>query len=199
MGRMSKTLGLVLVSLAAPAAAQDGPQSFVAQLGVADAAECNADRERRAAKYASVGAGELLPLLRVVEAQRLVCVSYSLQEEHDRLNREAERLEAEIARIEGDWRRDHELNPSKYPDFAGRDRSQKIMAADVRGIRGAQQGVQASIDQLRRESERILGLAVQDAAELDDDELKLLQFAADADDRKIIHDRFREFMPPGNA
>lgn len=194
MGRISNTLCLVLVSLAAPATAQDGPQSFIAQLGVTDAAECNVDRERRAAKYASVGAGDLLPLLRVVEAQRLVCVSYSLQEEHDRLNQEAERLEAEIDRIESAWRRDHERNPSKYADFAGRDRSQKIMASDVRGIRGAQQSLQASIDQLRREAERILRLSVLDAAELDDDELRLLQLAADADDRKIIHDRFREFL-----
>jgi hypothetical protein len=199
MGTMSKAFGLLLLSLGAPVAAQDGPQDFVVQLGVTSAAECNADREERAAKYASVGAGDLLPVLRIIEAQRLVCTSFNLQEEHDRLEGEAARLEVEIARIEGNWRRDHERNPSKYPDFAGRDRSQKIMEADVRGIRGAQQGLKASIDQLRAEADRLLALALQDASELDVAGMKLLQYAADADDRRIIHDRFREFLPTGSA
>lgn len=199
MGKIARTTGLLLILGANPAIAQEAEDEFVTKLSSMTVAECNADREQRSERYARAGAGDLLPLQRVVEAQRLVCVSLTLQSEHSRLEGEAARLEAEIMRIESEWKRDHERDPDKYPDFAGRDRSQKIMAADIRGIRGAQAGLKASVDQLRGEATRLLALSVEDAVELDEDDLGRLQLAADADDMKSIFDRFREFMPPKTA
>ena len=163
--------------------------TFIASLQPESENDCRAALLERQTRYASVGAGDLKPLLLVLEGHRLVCEARRVESEVERLQAERTRLLHEVERLNEDFR------SSRLSPFTGHDRSQQIMLADVRGIETTLQTLGTVIKSLQQESDRVLRLAVADAAQLSEDNGQLMRLAIDADAQRSIFDSFRDLLP----
>ena len=173
--------------------AQDFSITFIASLEPESEVECRAALLERKTRYADVGAGSLKPLLLILEGQRLVCETRRLGSEVERLAGERGRLLSEVDRLNEDFRL------SGLSPFPGHDRSQQVMLADVRGIETTIRTLEIVQRSLQQESDRILRLAVADAAALSESNGQLMRVAIDADAQKSIFDSFRDLLPKAQA
>jgi len=113
------------------------------------------------------------------EAERLSINIEKQESEARRLAFEQKRLLAEVSRLDNLWLVAHEANPELYPDFPGRDRSQRIMRADVDRMAKDERKILAGIEVMELDVRQLL----EDADKLSEEALRLWRLAArdDAD------------------
>ncbi len=163
--------------------------TFMATLRPESEQQCRAALLERQTRFASVGAGDLKPLLLVLEGHRLMCEARRVESELNRLQGERTRLLGEVDRL------NEEFRISGLSPFVGHDRSQQIMLADVRGIETTLQTLDIVRESLQQEADRVLRLSVADAKQLSEDKGQLMRLAIDADAQRSIFDSFRDLLP----
>ena len=140
--------------------------AFALFCGPADAA----DHFARANSYLRFEANRIR-----LEGTRISGEAERIRAEAGVLDKTAEKLRTEASHLDDLWVMANRLNPVRYGDYEGRDRSQQIMRSDAdRNVSGA-----AS---LQREGHR-----------LDDESSRLMQLAAevDAQRHKLWLDKFK--------
>lgn len=163
--------------------------TFVQSLEAGSEADCRSRLESRKLLYQSKDAGALEPLRLIVEGHRLICERLRIESEVARLRSERSRLLTEVERLNALWR------SSGAEDFAGRDRSQQIMLADVSGLEKTEERLNVVAADLRGEAIRILRLSVSDIERHTPQEKEVMRVAIDAEAQKSIFDGFRELLP----
>ncbi|GAA4226426.1 hypothetical protein GGQ68_004720 [Sagittula marina] len=118
----------------------------------------------------------------VAEGTRLLCESIRLDAELARLRSEEERLRAEAERLENAWQTAHRINPAKFPNFKGRDTSQKRLLSDAEQIGRTLLVLSNVQNDLRSEARRILSLASEEFNRLSDQNSELLLASLDDED-----------------
>lgn len=164
-------------------------QNFVQSLDTGSEADCMSRLSSRKLLYQNANAGDLDPLLLVVEGHRLICERLRIEAEIRRLGSEKSRLLAEVERLNALW------NLSGSKEFPGRNRSQKIMLSDVRGIEKAEKRLWIVAEDLQQEAGRILRLSVDDIARHRPAEKEAMRVAIDAEAQRSIFDGFRDLLP----
>jgi len=128
----------------------------------------------------------------VAEGTRLLCESIRIASEQQRLGSEQERLRMEAARLEQAWQEAHSINPSKFPDFAGRDASQRQLLADADTIEGTIRVLGNVRGDLEGEARRILLLANAEFSQLNADRAELVLASLDGEDEYDVIIRLLE-------
>ena len=169
--------------------ANEFAQGFVNSLSSGSEADCRSRLDSRKLLYQNENAGTLKPLRLVVEGHRLICERLRIEAEIDRLRSEKSRLITEVDRLNALWR------SAASEEFLGRDRSQQIMLADVRGIEKVEQGLKVVVDDLHEEAIRILRLSVADVGRYSSQAKEVMRLAIDAEAQKSIFDGFRALLP----
>lgn len=166
---------------------------FIATLRPESEQQCRDTLLERQTRFAAVGAGDLKPLLLVLEGHRLVCEARRVEAEVERLQGERTRLLKEVDRLNEVFR------TSGVSPFEGHDRSQRVMLADVRGIDTTIQTLGVVTETLQQEAARVLRLAVADATQLSEENGQMMLMAIDADAQRSIFDSFRDLLPKARA
>jgi hypothetical protein len=100
------------------------------------------------------------------EGNRIEGQAGTLRSESRRLTREKQELLHHAAGLDQRWARANQVDPDRYPDYPGRDRSQKIMRADATTMDADGMGLLAEGRRLDTEATRLrqLAKAVEDDA-----------------------------------
>jgi hypothetical protein len=100
------------------------------------------------------------------EGDRIEGQAGALRSESRELTREKEALLDHAAGLDRRWARANQIDPDRYPDYPGRDRSQKIMRADASTMIADGVGLLAEGRRLDAEATRLrqLAMAVEDDA-----------------------------------
>ena len=118
----------------------------------------------------------------LAEGTRLVCEALRTQSEIDRLASEQVRLRQEAARLEMSWQRAHSVDPLKFPDSPGRDRSQKRLLTDANIIEGTLQALGNNKSTLLSEAQRILRLSSAEFSQLEPSQADVVLASLDGED-----------------
>lgn len=95
----------------------------------------------------------------VAEGTRLLCEALRLNSEISRLKAEDDRLRTEAARLETAWQTAHKIDPIKFPDFEGRNKSQQRLLSDASQLGQTMSVLENVQTDLRREARRVLNVA----------------------------------------
>lgn len=107
--------------------------------------------------------GPEIALIHVRVGQQLACEARSLREQAATLRQHQSTLVENARGLEEEWRAANRVAPDKFPDFPGRDRSQKLMIADAAKLGATAKDLDEDADALGLEARRILRLAFADA------------------------------------
>jgi len=118
----------------------------------------------------------------VAEGTRLLCEVLRYDSEISRLKAEKDRLRTEAARLETAWQTAHKIDPIKFPDFEGRDKSQQRLLSDASQLGQTMSVLENVQTDLRREARRILNLASDEFDELSQPNAEILLASIDDED-----------------
>jgi len=144
-----------------PATPEAAVGALTAGLDAAGFEECERLLDIRRDNYAAQTGGRPLKTLDlVVEGHAHQCEALRTDGEIARLAGEQARLLAGAAGLDADWAMAHRIAPEKFPDYPGRDRSQKIMRETVSGLAVTIADLRQTAQTDRNEARRLLLLAV---------------------------------------
>lgn len=164
-------------------------QDFISEIHNTSEAGCREELAVRQARYIAMVESDIKPLELIVEGHRLFCESLRIDAEITRLDNEKVRLNGEIARLDAKW------VSTGAPEYLGRDRSQRIMRADARGIDSTMQRLVVVSNDLQSEALRILALSVLDTPRQSLANKVVMLAAMDAEGQRSILDTFRDLLP----
>lgn len=178
---LKKILYALSVCLAAPTQAAPVDEHIQSILSLSEAA-CRAEEREFRDLYRGDSRNIHKTLSFVAEGTRLLCESIRLDAELARLRDEEERMRAEAERLENAWQAAHRINPAKFPNFEGRDKSQRRLLSDAEQIGRTLLVLSNVQNDLRSEARRILSLASEEFNRLSDQNSELLLASLDDED-----------------
>jgi|AntRauTorckE5430_2_1112549.scaffolds.fasta_scaffold02900_1 hypothetical protein len=154
--------GLVFASSAHAEAVDE----FVVKISSQSEKECRADEASYRSAYNGDDAKVIKTISYVAEGTRLLCEAIRNENEQTRLVGEQQRLRKIANGLEADWQLAHSLNPEEFPDYVGRDASQKQHYKDIGEIAKTLNVLRNVHDNLTTEARRVLLLAPANYAQL---------------------------------